>query len=49
MLEPEPTEEKNETTKSRFAMPALPQLTIVQMVLVAFLVIHGLGPSLRVR
>jgi hypothetical protein len=37
-LEPEPTKEKKEI-KSRFAMPT--KLTIVQMVLLAFLVIHA--------
>tara|TARA_B100000767_G_scaffold10705_2_gene10419 strand:+ start:723 stop:1034 length:312 start_codon:yes stop_codon:yes gene_type:complete len=37
-LEPEPTKEKKEI-KSRFAMPT--NLTIVQMVLLAFLVIHA--------
>jgi|TARA_B100001559_G_C16411730_1_gene580698 hypothetical protein len=34
--EPKPTEEVA-TTKSRFSMPALPQLTIIQMVLVALI------------
>ena len=37
-LEPEPTKEKKEI-KSRFAMPT--NLTIVQVVLLAFLVIHA--------
>lgn len=34
--EPKPTEEVA-TTKSRFSIPALPQLTIIQMVLVALI------------
>ena len=38
--EPKPTEEVA-TTESRFSMPALPQLTIVQMVLVAIIAAYA--------
>ena len=40
MYAPAPTTETKEM-KDRFTMPAIPQLTIVQMVLLAFLVIHA--------
>jgi hypothetical protein len=38
--EPKPTEEVA-TTESRFSMPALPQLTIVQMVLVGLIAAYA--------
>jgi len=38
--EPQPTEEVA-TTKSRFSMPALPQLTIVQILLVAIIAAYA--------